>query len=109
MRIGAALLSLWAALRWTGLFAGVVRLRKLDPALRREARRSAVSHAALDIALTVVAVYAWSFALRLQPVEPFVGFLAAVLMVAIVAGIAAWFMQPEERSAEVWALFRLRR
>ena len=97
------------AVRWLGLILGLARIRKLDRSLRREARRSAVSHACIDVFLSVAALYAWAYALRLQPVERFVGLMAGVLMFSLVLGVLTWFMQPQERSPKVWGLFRLRR
>ena len=109
MRIVASLLTAWVAFRWLGLLAGLLRIRRLDPSLGREARRAAVSHVAIDVFLSVSGLYAWAYALRLQPVDRFVGLMAAVLMLSLVTGVLAWFMQPEERSPEVWRIFRFRR
>ncbi|HVL80171.1 MAG TPA: hypothetical protein VM840_01090 [Actinomycetota bacterium] len=108
MRALAALITAWAVLRWVALGVGVLRARRFPAPVRREARRSAVSHSALDVFVSVSALYAWAYALQLQPVERFVGMMAAVMMLALMVGVAAWFMQPEERSPEVWGLFRLR-
>ena len=108
MRVVASLVTLWAVLRWLGLIAGLIRMRKLDGPVRREARRSAIGHLSLDVFLSVAALYSWAFALQLQPVGRFVSAMAAVMMISLCAAVVAWFMQPEERSPEVWALFRLR-
>ena len=108
MRLVASLVTLWAALRWLGLLTGLVRMRKLTGPVRREARRSAIGHLAIDVFVSVAALYSWAFALQLQPVGRFVGLMAAVMMISLCAAVMTWFMQPEERTPEVWALFRLR-
>ncbi len=108
MKAAAWLLTVWAALRWAGLGVGVVRLRRLDGDARRQARRAAVGRTAWNVIVSVLCVYAWAFALRLQPVAPFVGFLAMLLMVSLVVAVATAFMQPPERAPESLDLFRLR-
>ncbi len=63
----------------------------------------------MNVFWSVAALYAWTAALRLEPTEPLVGFIAAVLMVSLVAAVLAAFMQPAERSPESLDLFRIRR
>lgn len=105
----AVVLALWTAVRWVGLAVGAVRARRFTGAVRKEARRAVVGRAALNIVLSVAALYAFALALDLQPTETFVGFLGAVTMFALVTWATAGFMQPADRTRETLELFRLRR
>ena len=109
MRVAAAILSLWAAWRWLGVLAGTVRVRRFEGRIRREARRTVVTRAALTVFVSVAAFYTWAVALRLQPVADLVGLLAALMMGSLAAGIVAALMQPAERTPETLDVCRLRR
>ncbi|HYZ91192.1 MAG TPA: hypothetical protein VFA34_02220 [Actinomycetota bacterium] len=99
--------GLWVVWRWLGFFAGVARLRRFDGPVRREARRSVVSRGALNVFFSVAVIYIWAFALELQLAETFVGFLAATMMISLAVGVAAAFMQPEERTPETLDVCRV--
>ncbi|MGH2759070.1 MAG: hypothetical protein ACRDKJ_05835 [Actinomycetota bacterium] len=98
MRFLAATVSAYVAWRWIGFFAGLTRLHEYSGPPHREARRTVISRGALNVFGSVVAVYLWAFALELQLAETFVGFLAAMMMISLAIGVAAVFMQPEERT-----------
>jgi hypothetical protein len=100
--------SLWVAWRWLGFVVGVGRLRfyRSGPA-RREARRSVVARGALNVFFSVAVIYIWAFALELQLAETFVGFLAAMMMISLAIGVAATFMQPEQRRPETLDVCRV--
>lgn len=104
----AALLALWTAVRWGGLVVGIVRSRRFTGAVRKEARRALVGRTGLNIVLSVTTVYVFALGLDLQPTETFVGFLAAVTVLALVAWATAGIMQPADRTRETIELFRLR-
>lgn len=105
----AVVLAAWTALRWTGLLLGVVRMRRLDGPVRREARRAAIGRTALNVVVSVATLYAFALALELQPTEAFVGLLGGLIMIALVVWAAAGFMQPAERDPRTIELFRLLR
>ena len=108
MRTLGVLGSLWVAWRWLGFFAGIGRLRRFSGPTRREARRTVISRGALNVFFSVAVLYVWAFALELQLAEPFVGFLAATMMISLAIGVAATFMQPEARTPETLDVCRLR-
>lgn len=107
MQVLAILGSIWVAWRWIGFVVGVPRVREFDGGARREARRTVISRGALNVFGSIVVVYLWAFALELQLAEAFVGFLAAAMMISLSIGIAAAFMQPEERTPETLDVCRL--
>lgn len=88
---------------------GLARVRRLSGPVRREGRRASVTRVAMNVFWSVVALYAWTSALRVQPTPGLVGFLGAALVFSLVAAVLAAFMQPPERSPETLGLFRLRR
>ena len=94
MRIVAGLLTAWIAWRWLGFFVGLVRVRRFDGPVRREARRTVIARGAWNVFLSVAVIYLWAAVSEIQPGEAFVGFLAATLMCSLAVGIVAWFMQP---------------
>jgi hypothetical protein len=99
LRIVAAVLTVWIAWRWLGFVVGLVRLRRYEKGpVRREARRTVVVHGALDVFLSVGALYLWASVLEVQPSDTFVGFLAATMMCSLAVGVASWLMQPQERT-----------
>jgi hypothetical protein len=67
-----------------------------------------ISRGALNVFFSVAVVYVWAFALELQLAETFVGFLAATMMISLAVGVAAAFMQPENRTPETLDVCRLR-
>ncbi len=97
----------WVAWRWLGFVVGIGRLRFFNGPERREARRTVVARGALNVFFTVAVVYVWAFALELQLAETFVGFLAAMMMISLAIGIAATFMQPEQRRPETLDVCRV--
>jgi hypothetical protein len=101
--------SLWVAWRWLGFVVGVGRLRFFNGPARREARRTVVGRGALNVFYSIVVIYIWAFALELQLAETFVGFLAAMMMISLAIGVAATFMQPEERRPETLDVCRVTR
>lgn len=107
MRLVAIIGTVWVAWRWAGFVIGAGRLRVFRGAARREARRAVVSRGALNVFFSVAVLYAWAFALELQMAETFVGFLAATMMISLALGIAAAFMQPEERTPETLDVCRV--
>ena len=107
MRVLAVAASVYVAWRWIGFFAGLTRLHEYKGAPRREARRTVISRGALNVFGSVVAVYLWAFALELQLAETFVGFLAATMMISLAIGVAAVFMQPEQRTPETLDVCRI--
>ena len=110
MRVIAALLSAWVAWRWLGFFVGLGRLRRFERGpVRREARRTVIARGALNVFFSVVAVYLWAVELDRQPDAVFVGFLAAAMMCSLAIGVAAGFMQPEDRTPETLDVCSVRR
>jgi hypothetical protein len=108
LRVGAALLSAWVGLRWLGFLLGLVRLRSFERGgVRREARRTVIARGAWNVFFSVIAVYVWSSVTREQPSETLVGFMAAALMCSLLFGVAAFFMQPEERTPETLEVCRI--
>ena len=107
LRILALLLSVWVGWRWIGFLLGITRVRRFEGVVRREARRTVVTRGALNVFLTVGALYLWAIALHRQPSNEFVGFLAAAMMISLAIGIANAFMQPEERTPEVLNVCRV--
>lgn len=95
------------AWRWLGFLVGIGRLRFFRGPALREARRSVVGRGALNVFFSVAVVYVWAFALELQLAETFVGFLAAMMMISLAIGVAATFMQPEQRRAETLDVCRV--
>jgi hypothetical protein len=108
LRIVAALLTVWVAWRWLGFAVGLLRVRRFEGPVRREARRTVIGRGAWNVFLSVVVVYLWAAVTREQPGEAFVGFLAATLMCSLVVGIVAGFMQPEPRTPETLSICSLR-
>lgn len=109
MRFLGVVGTLWVVWRWLGFVVGIGRLRFFTGPARREARRTVVAYGAITVFLTVAVIYAWAFALELQLAETFVGFLAAMMMISLAIGVAATFMQPEERRPETIGVCRLTR
>ena len=107
MRIVAWLLTAWVAWRWLGFGIGLVRVRRFEGPVRREARRTVIARGAWNVFLSVGAIYLWAAVGREQPSEVFVGFLAAALMCSLAIGIVAGFMQPEERTPETLSICRV--
>ena len=107
MRFLGVVGTLWVAWRWFGFVVGIGRLRFFTGPARREARRTVVGYGAITVFLTVAVVYLWAFAVELQLEETFVGFLAATMMISLAIGVAATFMQPEERRPETLEVCRL--
>ena len=99
--------SAWVAWRWIGFLLGLVRIREFEGPLRREARRSVIARGALNVFFSVAALYLWACVLDAQPGETFVGFLAAAMMCSLAIGVAAGFMQPEERTPETLDVCRV--
>jgi hypothetical protein len=109
LRVVASLLGVWVAWRWVGFFVGFVRVRRYEGPVRREARRAVVARGGWNVFFSVVVVYLWAAALRLQPGETLVGFLAAMMMCSLAIATAAWFMQPKDRTPETLEICRVRR
>lgn len=107
MRVLAAVLSVWTAWRWVGFLFGATRIRTFQGPARREARRTVITRGALNVFVSIAAIYLWAFALRLQLAETFVGFLAATMMCSLAIGVAAAFMQPENRTPETLDVCRV--
>jgi len=107
VRVVAALLSVWVGWRWVGFLLGMTRVRRFEGVVRREARRTVVTRGALNVFLSVLALYLWAAALHRQPGNVFVGFLAAAMMVSLAIWVANAFMQPEERTPEVLNVCRV--
>lgn len=107
MRLAAVVLTAWTAWRWIGFFVGLLRIRTFRRPLRREARRTVINRGAINIFVSVAALYLWAFALRLQLTNVFVGFLAAAMMCSLAVGIASAFMQPEHRDPETLEICRI--
>src|SRR5581483_7994429 len=84
VRIVAIVLTVWVGWRWIGFLLGTVRVREFEKGpVRREARRTVVTRGALNIFLSIVALYLWAEIRRLQPSDVFVGFLAAAMMCSL--------------------------
>lgn len=107
MRVVAAVLSAWVAGRWVGFVVGLTRIGRFDGPVRREARRAVITRGALNVSLSIGVVYLWSFALRLDLAETFVGFLAACMTISLAAGAAARLMQPSARIPHTVAICHL--
>lgn len=108
MRVVAALLTAWLAWRWLGFFVGLVRVRRFEGPVRREARRTVIARGAFNVFFSVAAIYLWAAVTEEQPSDVFVGFLAAALMCSLVVGVVSGFMQPAERTPETLSICRLR-
>lgn len=108
MRVVAILLSVWAGWRWVGFLLGLLRVRRFRGPARREARRAVVGRGAFNVLWSVVAFYAWVDALAIVPTQLLIGFIAGTLMVTLVVGVTAGFMQPAERTPETLGICRLR-
>lgn len=109
MRAVAAVVSAWAVLRWTSVALGLWRSRRFEGPVRREAARACVARASVNVFLSAGAILAWVQALGLKPRSEIVGFGAMLLMIALVAGVLAAFMQPKERTSETLDIFRIGR
>lgn len=109
MRVVAVVLTAWAVIRWVSVVLGLLRARRFDGPVRREARRACAARASVNAFLTAVSLLAWVQALGLKPRSGVVGFAAMLLMIALVAGVLAAFMQPKERTSETLDIFRLGR
>jgi hypothetical protein len=108
LRIVVWVLGAWIALRWLGFIVGLLRIRRFEGPVRREARRTVVGRGAWNIFFTVAWLYAFAAVDNRQPEEQLVGFLAAVMMCSLFVGIASFFMQPEERDPRTLEICRLR-
>jgi hypothetical protein len=106
VRWAALVLSVWAGVRWLGFALGIIRLRWFKDAKRREARRTVINRGAINVFLSVAALFFWAEALQLRMSQSFVGFLAAAMMCSLAVGVAAAFMQPEERTSETVGICR---
>jgi hypothetical protein len=106
VKLVAAVLSIWTAARWMGFAFGIVRLRWFDGPVRREARRTVINRGAINVFMSVAALFLWAEGLQLRMSQSFVGFLAAAMMCSLAIGVAAAFMQPEERTAETVGICR---
>jgi len=107
LRFFAIVLSVWTAGRWLGFALGIVRLRRFAGPTRREARRTVINRGAVNVFLSVAALLLWAEALQLRMAPSFVGFLAAAMMCSLAIGVAAAFMQPEERNLETIGICRV--
>jgi hypothetical protein len=107
LRFLGTVAGIWVAWRWLGFLAGLLRVHTFTGPPRREARRSVIGRGALNVFFSVGVVYIWAFALELQLAEPFVGFLAATMMISLAIGTAAAFMQPEQRTPETLDVCRI--
>jgi hypothetical protein len=107
LRILAPIASIFVAWRWAGFLVGLGRLRFFTGPAHREARRAVLSRGAINVFLSVAAIYMWAFALTLQIAETFVGFLAATMMISLALGVAWAFMQPEVRTPETLDVCRV--
>lgn len=107
MPVVVALLSGWVAWRWIGFLVGLSRVRRFDLPVRSEARRTVIARGAYNVFFSVIAVYLWASVADVQPGEAFVGFLAAAMMCSLAIGIAAFFMQPQERNPETLDVCRV--
>jgi len=92
--------------RWLGFGLGVIRLRWFEGLPHREARRTVINSGAVNVFLSVAALFLWAEGLQLRLSPSFVGFLAAAMMCSLAAGVAAAFMQPEERTRETVGICR---
>lgn len=108
MNVVVWVFAAWAAWRWLGFLVGLARVRRFEGTVRREARRTVIARGAWNVFLSVVVLYLWAAIYELQPGTTFVGFLAAATMCSLAIGIAAGFMQPEERTRETLEICRLR-
>jgi hypothetical protein len=102
----AFILSVWTAVRWLGFTLGILRLARFEGIVRREARRTVINRGAINVFLSVASLLLWAEALQLRMAPTFVGFLAAAMMCSLAVGVAAAFMQPEERTAETVGICR---
>jgi len=110
VRIVAIVLTVWVGWRWIGFLLGTVRVREFEKGpVRREARRTVVTRGALNIFLSIVALYLWAEIRRLQPSDVFVGFLAAAMMCSLAIGVINALMQPPERTPETLDVCRVLR
>ena len=106
MRWVALILSIWTGVRWLGFVLGVLRLKRFTGPPRREARRTVINRGAVNVFLSVASLLLWAEANQLRMAPSFVGFLAASMMCSLAVGVAAAFMQPEERTAETVGICR---
>jgi hypothetical protein len=106
LRVIALVLSSWTGIRWLGFGLGIVRLRRFNGPPRREARRTVINRGAINVFLSVAALLLWAEGLQLRMAPTFVGFLAAAMMCSLAIGVAAAFMQPEERMPETVGICR---
>jgi hypothetical protein len=104
----AILLSSWAAIRWAGLLLGVARLRTFRGPVQREARRACIARTALNLFVSTAAFFAWAQALGLRPKPQLTGFFGMLLVLSLVGGALASFMQPQERTPATLEMFRFR-
>jgi hypothetical protein len=107
VRVVALLLSIWIGWRWIGFLAGITRVRQFEGIVRREARSTVITRGALNVFLSVGALYLWAAALHRQPSNVFVGFLAATMMISLAIGVMNALMQPQERTPEVLDVCRV--
>ena len=106
MRWAALLLSIWTGVRWLGFGLGILRLARFKGPVRREARRTVINRGAINVFLSVASLFLWAEGLQLRMSQSFVGFLAAAMMCSLAVGVAAAFMQPEERTPETVGICR---
>ena len=106
MRWAALILSVWTGVRWLGFGLGILRLARFSGTTRREARRTVINRGAVNVFLSVASLLLWAEALQLRMSQSFVGFLAAAMMCSLAIGVAAAFMQPEERTPETGGICR---
>ena len=110
LKVVAVALTAWVGWRWIGFLLGAVRVRGFEKGpVRREARRTVVTRGALNVFLSVVALYLWAEIRRLQPDQVFVGFLAAAMMCSLAIGVINGLMQPQERTPETLDVCRVLR
>ena len=107
MRWAALVLTLWTAVRWLGFGLGILRLQRFKAGpTRREARRTVINRGAINVFLTVGSLFLWAESEELRMAQSFVGFLAAAMMCSLAVGVAAAFMQPEDRTPETVGICR---
>ena len=106
MRWVAFVLSVWTGVRWLGFGLGILRLARFTGPIRREARRTVINRGAINVFLSVTSLLLWAEGLQLRMSPSFVGFLAAAMMCSLAVGVAAAFMQPEERTPETVGICR---
>jgi len=102
----ALILSIWTGVRWLGFGLGALRLARFEGPIRREARRTVINRGAINVFLSVASLLLWAEALQLRMSQSFVGFLAAAMMCSLAVGVAAAFMQPEERTPQTVGICR---